>query len=699
MVATTKFTSLVGSVTLALIVASSLNAAPVLVKRDDAAAPAGYISVAQPQMNEQDIYAVGIPDVPAAAPAAGATFAEVIQAAAQAALAKSNQTMNAVNTYDPTPAPAGAAQSQVAPESNVAAAPNADAVLAGNPDQGQEFQQVIGNLAGAAQVAEGDAGLKGNPDEGDEYRQVIAQQMAQLGQKARRALRNAVWEARQIPPPLASAGAPNTAAPSTASVTDAVTDVPDTVTGVTDTATGVTDAATGVTDTATGVTDTATGVTDATTGASDAVTGATSTTAVTDAAGDVPVAAPVPSDYASPPAPSPSSNAAVPGVPAPAVPGVPSASSVPAAPAVPTSGLPTSGVPSVPTSGVPSVPTSGLLTSALPTGALPTGAVPSAPAVPSASVPALPGLGGGLKDSDAGATTVNASSPSASPTGDLTMTVTLPSTAMPTSLGDLANIKANANANADAINEWKTMTILVPAEAFGGSPSRAASVPAATSTASASSASASGTAASSSSSADDAKVTSTASAIVAVPTDPINLSSFSALKPQATGVLTIPLTGIIDGTTYSTMLTLTIPGVATETAKIPVTTTSDKAPATATAKPSITAAPSKTSSAAESVKTTSSVDPSYIHPDDIPPLLKSSMQATPTSTPNPSSTPTPDGDDEDCEEVDDTDVDVAQPKSLLTKVWDWMSGKPLDERDFEDDYQDADFEEYYDAQE
>ncbi len=337
MVATTKFASLVGSVTLALIVASSLNAAPVLVKRDDAAAPAGYISVAQPQMNEQDIYAVGIPDAPAAAPAAGATFAEVIQAAAQAALAKSNQTMNAVNTYDPTPAPAGAAQSQVAPESNVAAAPNADAVLAGNPDQGQAFQQVIGNLAGAAQVAEGDAGLKGNPDEGDEYRQVIAQQMAQLGQKARRALRNAVWEARQIPPPLASAGAPSTAAPSTASVTDAVTDVPDTVTGVTDTATSVTDA---------------------TTGATDAATGATGTTAVTDAAGDVPVAAPVPSDYASPPAPSPSSNAAVPGVPAPAVPGVPSASSVPAAPAVPTSGLPTSGVPSVPTSGVPSVPTS-----------------------------------------------------------------------------------------------------------------------------------------------------------------------------------------------------------------------------------------------------------------------------------------------------------------------------------------------------
>ncbi|GAK67528.1 uncharacterized protein PAN0_019d5756 [Moesziomyces antarcticus] len=680
MVATTKFTSLVGSVTLALVVASSLNAAPVLVRRDDAAAPAGYISVAQPQMTEQDIYAVGIPDAPAATPA-GATFAQVIQAAAEAALAKSNQTMNAVNTYDPTPAPAGAAQtqSQVAPESNVAAAPNADAVLAGNPDQGQAFQQVIGNLAGAAQVAEGDKGLKGNPDEGDEYRQVIAQQMAQLGQKARRAMQDAVWEARQIPPPLASAGAP-TAAPSTASVTDAVGDAPDAVTGVTDTATGAT-STTAATDAATGVTDTAAGV--ASTAAGD-----TSTTAVTDAAGDVPVAAPVPSDYASPPAPIPSSNAAVPGVPAPAVPSLPSASSVPSAPAVPTSGLPTSGLP---TSGVPSVPTSGL-----PTSALPTGAVPSAPAVPSASVPALPGLGGGLKDSDAGATTVNPSSPSASPTGDLTMTVTLPSTAMPTSLGDLANIKANANANADAINEWKTMTILVPAEAFGGSPSRAASVSAATSTAVSSSALASSKVISST---EDAKVTSTASAIVAVPTDPINLSSFSALKPQATGVLTIPLTGIIDGTTYSTMLTLTIPGVATETAKIPATATasaSDKA-ATATAKPSITAAPSKTSSAPQSVKTTSSVDPSYIHPDDIPPLLKSSMQATPTSAPNPTSTPTADGDDEDCEDVDETDT--AQPKSLLTKVWDWMSGKPLDERDFEDDYEDVDFEEYYDAQE
>lgn len=73
------------------------------------------------------------------------------------------------------------------------------------------------------------------------------------------------------------------------------------------------------------------------------------------------------------------------------------------------------------------------------------------------------------------------------------------------------------------------------------------------------------------------------------------------------------------------------------------------------------------------------------------------MQATPTSAPNPTSTPTADGDDEDCEDVDETDT--AQPKSLLTKVWDWMSGKPLDERDFEDDYEDVDFEEYYDAQE
>lgn len=136
------------------------------------------------------------------------------------------------------------------------------------------------------------------------------------------------------------------------------------------------------------------------------------------------------------------------------------------------------------------------------------------------------------------------------------------------------------------------------------------------------------------------------------------------------------------------MLTLTVPGFGgPATSSLPIT--SDKAQS-ATASPTT---PSPTSSKA--VPTTS-VDASYIPSSLIPPLLRSSSTLTPAPTPTGGSAvkdPIDDGEDDCEEEEEDT---TAQPKSLLTKVWDWMTGKPLNERDFDDDYGTED-DVWYDA--
>lgn len=192
------------------------------------------------------------------------------------------------------------------------------------------------------------------------------------------------------------------------------------------------------------------------------------------------------------------------------------------------------------------------------------------------------------------------------------------------------------------------------------------------------------------------------------------------MKAAATGVVTIPLTGVIDGMTYSTMLTLTIPqfgGPASSTSAPALTTTvsvsaTDKANSAA-----VTSAPVTKTASASSAKRTStvSVDPASIHPDDIPPLLKGPSTSSPAS---PTSSPTaPDnqgsGDDKDCEEEDTEKIDerdavgIVGPqikhKSLLAEVWNWVTGKPLNERDWDDDYgydyQDEVEGEWYDAQE
>lgn len=669
MVTSTKFASLVGSVTLAFVLASSLHpvhTAPIVRRQDaaatTAAAPAGYVSVAQPSMSEQDIYAVGIPPSPPApmseqdiyaagipaAPAAdpASQLEQVLQAATQAALTTSNNTWNVVNHYDATP-PTGLAS----PEQVSQVGTTEPVQMTGNPGEGDLFKQAAG-----VPVQQQEAS--------DAYQSVIAQQMEQLGSKARRGLEDLVagMGRRQlglgVPTPLSETGAVSAAVPEATEIAAAATDAV----------------------------------------ASAAAPVATGATAATAATADVPVAAPVPSDFSSPPVAA-AAEPAVPSVPA-AAPAVPSASA-PDAPL--SSDLPTSEVPEASTSVAPA--------------ALPSAAVPSAPAV---SIPAvLPSLNAAaasattlLPSSDSSPAPLKTASPSAS---DVTMTVTLPTKALPTSVAGLPNVKANNAADStddDGEGDWKTMTILVPAEAFGSAGGVRTQVPLPASSGSVS-ASADVESASSTASPASAKVTAT-------PTEaPINLSSFTSMKAAATGVLTIPLTGVIDGTTYSTMLTLTIPrfgGPASSSA--PALTTSVSVSATEKANSAaVTSSPAtKTSSPSSSPSSkapvpTSSIDPSFIPSDDIPPLLKgssTSSTASPTSTPS-----TPDnqdnGDDQDCEEEDeDTDGIVgpqSAPKSLLTQVWDWVTGKPLNERDWDDDYgydyEDGEVEdgEWYDAQE
>ncbi|KAJ1021852.1 hypothetical protein NDA16_003615 [Ustilago loliicola] len=592
MVTSTKFDSLVGSVTLAFVLASSIHpvhTAPVVRRQDatanPAAAPAGYISVAQPSMTEQDIYAVGIPppapmteqDIyavgipPAPAADTASQLDQVLKAAAQAALATSNTTTNVVNHYDASPSTELASPEQVSQVGTTE-----PVQMTGNPGEGDLFKKAAGVPAEQAS---------------DVYQNVIAQQMELLGNKARRGLEEMVtgMGRRQlglgVPTPLSETGV------ASAAVSE--------VTGAA--AAPVVSAASAPTDAV----------------ASAAAPAATAATAAT-ASGmaDVPVAAPVPSDFSSPP------------VGAPAVPSAPVADTP----------LPTTAPTDLPTSALPETPAS------LPSAALPSAAVPSAPAV---SIPAvLPSLNAAA----ASATTllpVSDASPApvktASPAEDVTMTVTLPTKALPTSIAGLPNVKANnaaANADGDGEGDWKTMTILVPAEAFGSNAS-AGGVKTQIPLPPVSSASAS---------ADSEVVSTTASpsSAKATPAEaPINLSSFTSMKAAATGVLTIPPTGIIDGTTYSTMLTLTIPrfgGPATSSAA-PASTTSDA-----------------------------------------------------------------DGDTEDCEEEDDQGAagvvgPQSEPKSVLTKVWDWVTGKPLNERSWDDDYgynyEDGQGEdgEWYDAQE
>ncbi|SPO31782.1 uncharacterized protein UTRI_06505_B [Ustilago trichophora] len=741
MVTSTKFASLVGSVTLAFVLASSLHpvhTAPVAVRRQDVAkAPAGYVSVAQPGMSEQDIYAMGIPDAPSATNAAtpagyvsvaqpsmneqdvysvgipkaptttngtGNPLEQVLKAAAQAALKTSNSTMNVVNHYDATPAVAAAANpaQQV---SQVAQPASAEVAMKGNPDEGALFQQVNGVTPEPASVA-----MQGNPDQGNAYNQIVAQQMAQFGAQARRALGErveaAVMRARQL------SGAGGLGAELKKMEESVLGDGVPTPSSATMVASA--DAAE-----VTGAAATAASATTATT----ADTGAVSATA-SDLAG-IPVAAPVPSDFSSPPAPSPSSNLAVPGVPSiPAVPAVPSVSnpvgSVVPTPALPTSGLPTSALPTSVPSDVPSaaVP-SASVPAAVPSVSAPTvPAVPSAPAVPSVSPPSL-------NAAAASATTLLPLSdanpaPSTKAAGDLTMTVTVPTKALPTSIAGLPNVKPN-NANADDDGgDWKTMTILVPAEAFGGIATGVKTqinLPATSSSEAATGATSTSAVVSDK---NEAVSSTTAASVKPTPTSdpPINISSFTSLKPAATSqpVLTIPLTGVIGGTTYSTMLTLTIPrfggeAIASSTSSSAISTSSVSVSATEKANSAVptSAIPTKTSSSSTpSVKPTSSSsvddDPSYINPNDIPPLLKSSLTASSTSAPNSTPTNGTTTDEEDCEEYQDdsTDQNQSNSRSLLTKVWDWVTGKPLNERDFMDDYEygyEAEGEEvWYDAQ-
>lgn len=618
MMISTKFASLVGSVTLAFVLASSLhslsghsaNAMPINVERQDpasasepAAAPAGFISVAQPQMSEQDIYAMGIPDDPAPTPAAAPDqLSQLMQAAAQAALSATNNTMAMMNRYDATASTAG----------SYAVVPQ-DQGMTGNPAEGDLYKQVIGTAAAPA------ADVAATPESSteanfDAYRQIIAEQMQQFGAKTRRALSEALMTAKRdalgvgVPTPLAA------------------------------TSTG-----------------------DATTAA----------LTIADMAG-VPVAAPVPADYSTPTSASVAGDA--PAVSAPAA----SATAVSAsAPAASISALTSDSV--------------SASVSASASATLDPSAAAAVTVMPTSDATALP--------------TSTVAAAAAVPTGDLTMTVTVPPGALPTSI-------PNANANlggADDLDEWKTMTILVPAEAFGGSPVPTSADLPATNTAGISSSS---PAASSTGTTrvdpNDAAVSSSASSKASPTEAPINLSTFSPMKPAATNILTIPLTGVIDGTTYSTMLTLTIPGLSTSvpaastTAVVSASSKANSAVASATGAPTKTSALLSSSSSSSVVAPTSSVDPSFINPDDVPPLLKSSSIA-PSVTSAPNATPTSTQTNDDCDEEEDATaqmVNTAQPKSLLTKVWDWITGKSLQERELdadEYDYEDED-EDFFDAE-
>nr|CDI56802.1 hypothetical protein BN887_04373 [Melanopsichium pennsylvanicum 4] len=657
MVTSTKFASLVGSLTLAFVLASSLHpvhTAPVAVRRQDAgdsaAAPADYISVAQPQMSEQDIYAMGIPQSDSTP--TSSNLDAVLQAAAQAALRVSNQTASIVSSYDATPAPAtapagGNATSLVANDTVTATKSNADSKMQGNPDEGDLYAQVVGTPAGAPSTAI----MQGNPDQGDAYRSIIAGQIEQFGAKARRAFQTTVMETRQLGQLQSESQEVEQAA----------------------------------------------------TGGS--------------------VAAPVPSDYSSPEAPDtsaalPGSSSTVPsvatGVVSSAVPTAPAAQ--PSTPAEVASVSAPNGVSSVSApAGVPSVSVPAGAPSVSANAAVPS--VSASVAVTSVSAPvAFPSLNPAAA---AAITTMPSSNANAVPTAsksakDLTMTFTLPTKSLPTQMA------GSNKADDDQDGDWKTMTILVPAGAFGGvatnielpavSTGAIASSAAAATSSSTSVAVETNSVVISSSSATDASNTASASAkqnveatSTATPTLPPNLSSFTSMKAETTpGVLTIPLTGVIDGTTYSTMLTLTIPrfGGLTSLNNAVSTTTSISVSATGNAQ-----------------------NPSYISPDDTPPLLKSSMtSSTSTSAPNASPTQSTsanganvvddaDGDD-DCEEYEDDDNDAssmidaqktAAPKSLLTKVWDWVTGKPLNERDFNDNYQyvyeERTSDEFYHAQE
>lgn len=152
-----KFASLIGSVTLAFVLAASIrpvNTAPVIRRQDAVAAPAGYISVAQPQMSEQDIYAVGTPpptpmteqdiyavgnpSLPAADPES--QLEQILKAAAQAALSTSNNTMNAVNHYDATPSTTLASPEQVSQVGTTESVQK----MTGNPGEGGLFKQAAG---------------------------------------------------------------------------------------------------------------------------------------------------------------------------------------------------------------------------------------------------------------------------------------------------------------------------------------------------------------------------------------------------------------------------------------------------------------------------------------------------------------------------------------------------------------------------
>ncbi|KAJ1032888.1 hypothetical protein NDA18_001610 [Ustilago nuda] len=662
MIPSTKFASLIGSVTLAFLLAASIrpvNTAPVIRRQDAAAAPAGYISVAQSQMSEQDIYAVGIPPsthmteqdiyavgnppLPAADPAS--QVEQILKVAAQAALSTINTTMNAVNHYDATPSTTLASPEQV---SQVGTSESVQQ-MTGNAAEGGLFKQA----AGVSTAGQGS----------DTYQNVIVQQMELLGNKARRGLEEMV--ARQlglgVPTPLSETGVVSAAVPE---VTGAAAPVVSAV----------------------------------------GSPAAPADTAVTGATAAVSVAPPAPSDFSSPPVPT---------VPSGAADTVPSLSAaVPSAPVrdapVPTSDLatasvltdlPMSAVPKdLPTWAVPEVPAS-----------LPPAPGPSAPAVP------IPSLLPSLEAAAASATTLLPTSDAArlplktASAEDVTMTVTLPNKALPTSIAGLPNRKINNAAKADDDEgDWKTMTILVPAEAFGsaaGAKTPAAQPPA------------------SSASADEQVTSSTSNPASAKATPmeaPINLSSFTSMKAAVTGVVTIPLTGVIDGMTYSTMLTLTIPrfGGPASFTSAPALTTSLPVSATDNANmAAVTSAPVTKSAPASSAKPTciACVDAAFIHPDDIPPLLKGPSTSSPASR---TSSPTaPDdqgsGDDKDCQEEDTEKIDErdavgiadsqSKPKSLLAKVWNWVAGEPLNERDWDDvygyDYQDEVEGEWDDAQE
>ncbi|SNX88023.1 uncharacterized protein MEPE_06734 [Melanopsichium pennsylvanicum] len=759
MVTSTKFASLVGSLTLAFVLASSLHpvhTAPVAVRRQDAgdsaAAPADYISVAQPQMSEQDIYAMGIPQSDSTP--TSSNLDAVLQAAAQAALRVSNQTASIVSSYDATPAPAtapagGNATSLVANDTVTATKSNADSKMQGNPDEGDLYAQVVGTPAGAPSTAI----MQGNPDQGDAYRSIIAGQIEQFGAKARRAFQTTVMETRQLGQLQSESQEVEQAATggSGMTTTSIATMVP------TADAPTATEAATSANDVA------ATSATDAAaTFTTDAAATSTSaaTTAVDSGLANVPVAAPVPSDYSSPEAPDtsaalPGSSSTVPsvatGVVSSAVPTAPAAQ--PSTPAEVASVSAPNGVSSVSApAGVPSVSVPAGAPSVSANAAVPS--VSASVAVTSVSAPvAFPSLNPAAA---AAITTMPSSNANAVPTAsksakDLTMTFTLPTKSLPTQMA------GSNKADDDQDGDWKTMTILVPAGAFGGvatnielpavSTGAIASSAAAATSSSTSVAVETNSVVISSSSATDASNTASASAkqnveatSTATPTLPPNLSSFTSMKAETTpGVLTIPLTGVIDGTTYSTMLTLTIPrfGGLTSLNNAVSTTTSISVSATGNAQSAVqtSAAPSKittaaavsssssSSSASAKAISSASVDPSYISPDDTPPLLKSSMtSSTSTSAPNASPTQSTsanganvvddaDGDD-DCEEYEDDDNDAssmidaqktAAPKSLLTKVWDWVTGKPLNERDFNDNYQyvyeERTSDEFYHAQE